>query len=199
MTVIAAYATKDRVIMGCDTATDHAGTSLYSARGKIGVTLSTGTGDRILIGVAGNSAIGPTLDRCLEIEATPGPDCTLDSADLWANHVAQQITQILADANPPLISTQNGSADTFDGNLLLAWNRHVWLVCAHAAIRPENGIAAIGSGRDLALGSLHTTDAYARFTPEYAVHRAVSVACTYDSGCGVDERGPILHSTKEAA
>jgi ATP-dependent protease HslVU (ClpYQ) peptidase subunit len=196
MTVIAAIATENQVIMGCDTATDHGGTSIYSARGKIGV-INASNGERILIGVAGNSAIGPTLDRCLTIESTPDDRDNASDADRWASALAEAITHVLAEANPPLLAQFSDSANGLDGSLLVAWRRHLWLVCAHAAIRPDNGIAAIGSGKDLALGSLHTSGPNGLVHPEVAVSYAIGLACAYDSGCGVDGRGPIVHSTVE--
>ncbi|MGW4325437.1 hypothetical protein ACWEKR_06050 [Nocardia sp. NPDC004573] len=197
MTVIAAVALSDRVIMGCDTATDYGGTFVYSTRGKIGV-LSANNGERVLIGAAGNAAAGRMLDRHLTIEATPADPADTAEADRWAGALAEAITEILADAKPPLIAAHTDNADGLDADLLVAWRQHMWLVFAHTAIRPHNGKIAIGSGRDLALGSLITAGRSGRH-PEEAVLNAIELACIFDRGCSVDERGPIVHSTVDRA
>ncbi|MEV0031418.1 hypothetical protein [Nocardia sp. NPDC050793] len=195
MTVIAAMALPlpNRVIMGCDTATDHGGTFVYSKRGKIGVHQAS-NGERVLIGSAGNASAGRMLDRCLTIEATPEDPDDIDAADRWAGALAEAITGILADANPPLTVSHSDNASGIDADVLVAWRHHVWLLFAHAAIRPTGGIVAIGSGRDIALGSLYTA-ARSVTNPKGMMADAIELACKFDRGCSVDERGPIVIST----
>lgn len=196
MTVIAAVATHDRVVMGCDTATDHDGTTMYRADGKISVRLVGDAGERVLIGSAGNSAIRSVLARHWKLSGVPRSDATDAEADEWAAAVAEAITEVLANATPPLVVRHDSSADSLDGCLLLAWRQHLWIVHTHSALRPYGGIAAIGSGKELALGSLYTVAQTGLVSPEVEMAFAIQVACAYDSGCGVDDRGPLLYCTK---
>lgn len=193
MTVIAAVASGGRVVMGCDTATDCGGTAIYSTRGKIG-RFQTADGELVLIGAAGNAAIVPTLQRDLTIDHSPRGRGRA-TADRWASGLAESITRALAAAHPPLLSTNgDGTAASVDGSLLVAWRHCLWLIYTHAALRPHNGVAALGSGRDIALGSMHT--AMATGTDRWtAVDQAVRWASKFDSGCGIDERGPLLFIT----
>lgn len=193
MTVIAAVALDDRVVMGCDTGTDHDGTFVHTVRGKIGV-LHAANGERVLIGSAGHASAGRILGRALTVEATPDDPSDTIAADRWAAAVAEAITGILADANPALTVSNPDHGGDIAASILLAWRQHVWLVFAHVAIRPSDRIIAIGSGRDLALGSLHTgADHFVG--PEAAVRFAIGLACRLDRGCSVDERGPLVLST----
>lgn len=178
--------------MGCDTATDQNGTTVYRADGKITV-LDVG-GERVLLGSAGNAAIRSVLNRNWKLAGVPKPDATDTEADEWASAGAEAITDILASAQPPLTLRSDGNADSLDGCLLLAWRQHLWIIHTHAALRPY-GIATIGSGKELALGSLHTVARAGLVHPETTVSYAIELATRFDSGCGIDERGPIVYST----
>ncbi|PSR63986.1 hypothetical protein C8259_09040 [Nocardia nova] len=178
--------------MGCDTASDHNGTALYTRLGKIG-GFKTTDGETVLIGGAGHAAIIPTLQRRLTIDGSPREQDEI-GAEGWASAVAEAITGVLADANPPLLSPAGEHAACLDGILLMAWRQYLWVVQTHSAIRPHDGIAAIGSGRDIALGAMHTALDY-EAQPYDAVHSAVRWAAQFDSGCGIDDRGPMLCTT----
>lgn len=195
MTVIAALAMEDRVIMGCDTAVNQDGTVVYGSRGKIAVRVLA-NGERILIGSAGNSAIHAVLARQWTVPPVPLPSANDGDADRWADTCAEEITTLLAEANPPVMQHHSDSATTLDGCLLLAWRQHVWTIYTHSALRPTNSIAAIGSGKELALGYLLAAARY-ESDPRVSVNAAVEAACAHDGGCGVDDRGPIIHSTLE--
>jgi ATP-dependent protease HslVU (ClpYQ) peptidase subunit len=193
VTVIAAIATDDRVVMGSDTRADYGGTAVYKAEGKIG-WLMTPQSETVLLAASGNAGMLPALLRNLKIGDTPDP-ADHRAADEWASAVSEAITGVLADANPPMLTTADGSnSANLDGTVLLAWRQHLWFIHTHGAIRPSAGVISIGSGSDVALGSLYTA-VHARLEPEAAVDLAVRLACTYAGGCGIDERGPILHST----
>jgi ATP-dependent protease HslVU (ClpYQ) peptidase subunit len=181
--------------MGCDTAADHNGTTVYRADGKISIFEVGEACERVLLGSAGNSAIRSVLGRHWKLGDVPQPNSAVAEADEWAAAAAEAITEVLANATPPLVMRQDQSADTLDGCLLLAWRQHLWIVHTHSALRPQSGIATIGSGCELALGSLHTVARSGLVHPEAAVSYAIELACTYDSGCAVDERGPIVYST----
>ncbi|MFD4457684.1 hypothetical protein [Nocardia sp. NPDC058480] len=186
-----AAAVDTEVIMGCDTAADHGGTVMFLEGGKIGqFTTSDDWSYPVLIGAAGNGAILAVLRRGLTLPAFHRKD-----PDSWASEVARRITELLATASPPLTIEEQDGVTAIDGNLLLACDRGLWLIQTHAAMRVRPGIAAVGSGRDLALGSVHA-DLRHGVTAKAAVESAVRLASTYDSGCGVDDRGPMVYSTR---
>ncbi|MBF6301182.1 hypothetical protein IU459_27090 [Nocardia amamiensis] len=188
MTVVAAMVTGDHVVMGADNASDHSGTFVYN-QGKIARKQFSIYPEQLIIGASGNAAIVPTVTHNLTIESAPQPHADRDAVDSWAHQVAEAMTQILAEATPSVLDGNN-----IDGAILMAWRQHLWLVHAHNAIRPNNGIVAIGSGRDIALGSMHTSAAN-RADPVKAVDLAVRLAATYDSGCRLDESGPLIYTT----
>lgn len=194
MTVIVAVATATEVVMGCDTAADHGGTVMYLERGKIGQFNTehdvTGPSYPVLIGASGNGAILAVLRRGLELGTF-----NRKYPDVWASGVARSITELLATACPPLTIEEQDGNTAIDGNLLLACDLGLWLIQTHEAIRVRPGIAAIGSGRDLALGSVHA-DLRHDVAAHAAVESAVRLASTYDSGCGVDDRGPMVYTTR---
>lgn len=199
MTIVAAIATEDRVIMGCDTAGELDGVKVYHDS-KISV-LRTAQGDKVLLGAAGNGALRSAIMRKsndiakkVEIDGAPKP---LRDADAWAASMAGAITSVLADANPPLTTTPGDNyASSLDGVILLAWHNRLWIIATHTAIAPVDNIAAIGCGAPIALGSLHTATQLGA-DPSAAMDTAVRLAATYDSGCAIDSRGPIIHNTKE--
>lgn len=192
MTVVAAVAVAGRVTMGCDTATDHNGTTVYRSDGKVSRIL---VGDEVvLVGSAGNSGIRSVLRRHWKLGGVPEPSVTDIEADTWADACAEAITDVLASTTPPLLLRQDHNADTLDGCLLLAWRQHLWIIHTHSALRPQSGAAAIGSGGELALGSLLTA-AHFDADPQVSMDYAIRTACTHDSGCGIDVRGPLIYTT----
>jgi ATP-dependent protease HslVU (ClpYQ) peptidase subunit len=193
MTIIAAIATADRVVMACDTATDYSGTAVYKAAGKIG-SLHARQEEKVLLAASGSASILPLILRNLKISDTPDP-ADYAEADRWADIIAEAITEILASASPPLLTTADtGNASALDGTLVMAWRQHLWWIYTHTADRPHPGVLAIGSGTEVALGSLHTSIALGA-DPEDAVTQAVVLACRHATGCGIDERGPLIHTT----
>jgi ATP-dependent protease HslVU (ClpYQ) peptidase subunit len=199
VTVIAAISTADRVIMGCDTRTSYGTTGIMTAGAKID-TLRASNGDKVLIAASGDASLGTVAIRGLSIGAPPDP-LSGTSADEWAATLAEAITDGAAAVTPPVLRPSGDhGAGSLDGTLLLAWRQHLWWIFAHTAVRPFPGIMAIGSGTEVALGSLHTAAKFG-FDPTFgidpveAVDLAVRLACRHVEGCGVDDRGPIIHST----
>jgi ATP-dependent protease HslVU (ClpYQ) peptidase subunit len=195
VTVIAAAATDDGVVMGCDSAANYSGTAVYMAGSK--VSRLTSRGGTVLLGVSGWAGMLPTIERRLTFDGdfalpTGGGESFIDG---WAQNVAEQITGILADSSPSFIRTADtAGAAQIDGVLLMGWNRYLWIISTHSAVRPRNGVAAIGSGADIALGAIHTALDNG-IDPTDAVRRAVELAALYDSGCGLDDRGPLIRHT----
>lgn len=200
MTVIAAVATEDRVVMGCDTRTDYSGTGIHCGRGKIAVLRLPPErlgqqGEPVLLAASGNAAILSVVARGLKLD-TPGAS-DAEAADKWASVVAEAITDLLASANPPLLSNGDANgAGSLDGTLVMAWRQHLWWVYSHTAVRPYPQVLAVGSGTEVALGSLHTSIALGA-SPRVAVDTAVRLACRIASGCGLDDRGPLIYSTAD--
>ena len=192
MTIIAAIATDDQVFMACDTRTDYSGTGMYSAAGKIG-TLLTPKGEKVLLGAAGNASILPAILRAVTVADTPDPE-KWEDVDVWADTMADAITGALSDANPSLVGPPSDDGAAIAGVVVMAWRQHLWWVYTHAASRPEGGVLAIGSGTEVALGSLHTAVEFGA-DPSKAVDMAVRLACRHASGCGIDDRGPLLRAT----
>lgn len=193
MTIVAAIATKDRVIMGCDTAGELDGLKVYQDS-KI-ATFPDGSGGQILLGTAGNGAIRSVLRRG-SLRFGDASTARTANPDSWASGIAEQITEILANTNPPLTVSTSDSAGFLDGVILLAWRNRLWIITTHTAIAPADNIAAIGCGAPIALGSLHTATQLGA-EPTGAMDTAVRLAARYDSGCAIDSRGPIIHTTKE--
>lgn len=193
MTVIAANAAPDRVFMGCDTRADYGGTGIFMDRGKID-WLTASNGDRILIASSGSASIQPILIRSLILPAVPDDPSRTAEADRWADKVAAEVTEVLAEAKPSATVTTDDGASHINGTVALAWQHHLWWIHTHAATRPHDGVLALGSGTDVAFGSLHTSVELGA-DPEVAVALAVRLACRHGEGCGIDDRGPIIHST----
>lgn len=191
MTVIAAVARDGKVFMGCDTAADYSGSYVYKQEGKV-AELQTGTGGKLLIAAAGSASLLPVIARNLKIESNLTPRHTDDEADSWADSVVAAITGVAADCTPSLLTS--GDSPGLDGTVLFAWDRHVWFMFAHSAIRPSGGVVAIGSGTDVAVGAMNAALQFGA-EPKAAVVTAVELACKFADGCRLDERGPLLHTT----
>ncbi|WP_280381048.1 hypothetical protein [Nocardia wallacei] len=145
--------------------------------------------------IIGDASLVPAVRRAVKLSDTPSTASASD-ADAWADAIADGITGALADANPPLVTTgASNSAASIDGTLVLAWRQHLWWIYTHTASRPHSGVLALGTGADVALGSMHTA-LDLNTEPEHAVELAVRLACRYASGCGVDERGPLMYQTE---
>ncbi|ORL40178.1 hypothetical protein A6F59_16715 [Prescottella equi] len=192
MTIIAAIATDTHVVMGSDIAVDYCGTVIHKAASKV-FAVTTVDGERVLFGVAGNGGLGSAIKRSLAIDGTPDPD-DHEAADNWASTVTEAITGICDSTTPRLTTAVDGSSDTLDGAMLMAWRQHLWYVFTHTAFRPNDGVAAVGSGDEAARGSMYTSlshgaDAYT------AVHDAVKWASNINIGCRLDDRGPLVSAT----
>lgn len=195
MTVIAAIATSDRVVVGCDTRTSYGSTGIMTVGAKVN-TLQAPNGDHVLIAASGDAALRTVAVRGLGVGATPDPG-DVAAADEWAAALAEAITDGAAEANPPVLRPAGDhGAGSLDGTLLLAWRHHLWWIFAHTAVRPHPAVMALGTGAEVALGSLHTSTKFG-LDPFDAVALAVRLACRHASDCGIDERGPIIHSTAD--
>lgn len=204
MTVVAAIARGGVVTMAADTATNYAGTTVHGAR-KIHRHRLTG-GEDALFAWSGNGALVPVVARHLKLEA-PGEDEWLDD---WANAVAGAVTEIAAEATPPLVESSEGTT-TMDGAGLLGYTHggqaRLWYLFTHQAVpvaplsptpSSQVAVAALGSGCDAALGALHTEVRLSahgmHLHPERACVEAVRLACTLAPGCYLTGAGPLVET-----
>lgn len=198
MTVVAAIALDGRVVMAADTVSQYQGTLVQGAH-KIR-RLQAGDTEVLLSG-SGNGAIVQLAERLLKIEATPGPQADEQNWDDWAAVVASAISEILAEIRPPVTTSTSESQTFIDGAYLLGTAGRLWYLFTHQALRVIDGIAALGSGSDLALGVLSSVEAVEesqvpgsatsdRPTPEALASAAVRVACRFDPHCAIGSGGP---------
>jgi ATP-dependent protease HslVU (ClpYQ) peptidase subunit len=189
MTVVAALAYADRVVMAADRLTNYGGTGVYMCDNKIRRIVSW-NGEHILIAASGHGAMLAVIGRNLKIESMP-EDSDQDDVQDWADAIANAITELMAQQTPPILHSNDGDETTLNGALLLGWRGHLFYVFTHHAVRVHDGIAALGSGADVALGALHASTALEAEALE-AVDLAVRLACRLMDGCGIDERGPYV-------
>lgn len=176
--------------MVADTETSYCGSPIYGAR-KIRRLHFKNTLGEVLIAGAGNGALGQVLARHLSIHSAPTSRARKPNAmDDWAETVAEAVAGVLADAKPPLTVAHEGGT-VLDGALLLGYAGRLWYLFTHMAQPAPDGVAAIGSGSDIAMGAMHTGLA-AGAEPLLCATDAVLLACRFAPGVGVDEHGPAV-------
>jgi ATP-dependent protease HslVU (ClpYQ) peptidase subunit len=191
LTVVAALADGQRVVMAADTASNYAGTQIQGARKIRRVEFPTGGGGMLVAG-SGSGAIFAVLAG-LDVEAMPPTGDSAAVWDAWAERVASTFTNRLTTMTPPLLRSTEGGGQQIDGAFLLGAGGRLWYLFTHQAVPVPDGIAALGSGGDLALGVLNSTDL--RAVPlQVPVVRAVEVACKYDPYCAVTADGPVVET-----
>lgn len=191
MTVVAALAYADRVVMAADRLTNYGGTGVYMSDNKIRRIATRSTGEHVLFAASGHGAMLAVIGRHLKIESMPIDSEDEDDVQDWADAIANAITELMADQTPPILHGNDGDETTINGALLLGWRGHLFYLFTHHAVRVHDGIAALGSGADVALGALHASTALEAEALE-AVDLAVRLACRLMDGCGIDERGPYV-------
>lgn len=194
MTVIAAVARDGRVVMGADRQTNCENHAVHGAR-KIRRIPVGDTGGYVLLAAAGNGAMPNLLAQHLKVEQTPGPDDDTPAVQDWADVIASAATEVLAGTEPAMLTGGNHDEPrSMDGALLLALRGRLFYLFTHQTAYVPDGVAALGSGADVALGAMHVAldrgDA-----PDAAVTSAVALACRFSPYCGVGDRGPLLDST----
>ncbi len=188
MTTVAAIADVSAgwVVMAADTASAYQGTIITGAR-KIR-RLRTSNDVDYLLAAAGNGSLAQVPSRALTVPSTPdaaGPD---EAWDLWAEAIASAVTEIAADTSPPITMPHPDGSTVLDGALLLGCAGRLWYLFTHQALRISEGLAALGSGADIAFGVLACARVLAVVEPVAQVGLALQIACKYDAWTGV---GPL--------
>lgn len=187
MTVIAAVARDGRVVMAADTATNYVGTRIDGAVKVRAVDL---WGEQVLLAASGNGALLAVIARELpdsdDVASHPPAEDVNGSDQKWADHVATAISEILAEQAPPLLED-----NSIDGALLVGWRGRIFYVFTHMATFVSGGIAAMGSGTDMAIGVMCAALTRGA-SPDEAVRDAVMLACHHIEGCGIGDDGPLV-------
>ena len=178
MTVIAAIATVDRVLMAADSRISQRTTRIGNTE-KI-IRKTTPNGGEYLLAVAGRLSLLSIARHSLTIEDIPDQRSDED-CDAWAYAVACALAELAVDAKPPVLD-EHGSVD---GEALLACGSRLWLLDGQSVTRIRDSYA-IGSGAPEARGALYVIS---RFHGEYsdpasALAVAVGAACDLDLACG---------------
>lgn len=145
----------------------------------------------VLVGVCGNIALQSIFGRHLKLDP-PAAGASIDELCDWADGVASVATEVLACADPPMLSDVGGQR-LIAGEVLLGYAGQLFHLFTHAAAWASDGIASLGSGSEVALGVMHTALRFGQ-TPEDAVVAAVDLACHFTPACGVS---PSAHMQVE--
>lgn len=135
-----------------------------------------------LIGSSGRSAGGSLARYRVSLPKAPDPD-RVDRCDAWADAVVRRLARAAARAEPAILDEDRD----VPFSALLAYAGHLWVLGDQHAQEITGGVAAIGSGAELALGSLSAT-LRRGVRPVAALTEAVETAGLHDpwTGDGVD-------------
>lgn len=175
MTVIVAIPMDDRVFIGADSQV----TRYDSVLGEVDkiVVKPCGT-SKALIATTGNQRLFALACHALGLPEAPDAADSV-GCDGWAFAVACALAELAADAKPPVLD--DGQVD---GEALLAFDRHLWLLNGQCAMR-MTGAFAIGSGAPEARGALHAiSHLVPDAEPVLRIASAVTAAIDLDRNCG---------------
>lgn len=134
-------------------------------------------GAEVLLALAGDGALISLARRFLKFESVPGPD--EDELTDFADQLAIGMAEL---------AREHGALDEgrMAGMLLMGFAGRLWTVLHSNVVPHPDGLAAVGSGGDAALGAM---DAMLGFgvDPAEAVVRAVQIAIGRD----VNSAGPV--------
>lgn len=135
-----------------------------------------GQDGEVLLGISGDGALAGLARQFLKVAATPvlGADGRFEDRD--AQDFADQIAMTMTS-----IAREHGVVDDdhMDGMLLLGWGGRLWTMLHSQAIPHIDGVGAVGSGSDAALGAVHALLALP-WEPLESVVRAVQIAIGLD-------------------
>lgn len=184
MTVIAAVAREGRVVMAADRVAT-IGSAMAHAPAKI--RRKDAGGLEVLLACAGAAELLPTYARHFTLDA-PG-------ADLhdWAQGMAEDITRHAAKMTPSVVVNGSSPDDRgmLDAMLILGHAGRLWMLDANMACPVPDGVVAIGSGGEVALGAMHAALA-AGVDPCGAAVQAVEIACRFTTDADLLGMGPLV-------
>lgn len=171
MTTVVAVARDGLVHMAADSATN-----VYD-RPVLGVvkirTHEAKDSARMLLGYAGDGALPSVVAAHLIIDAAPRIEDDDQKHQVWAEAVARAITELAIEHN----LTEGGRLTS---NVILGFHGRVWTLTHMQAIQHHDGLAALGSGEEPALGAVLAGLALGETDMPKLVHLAVGIACALD-------------------
>lgn len=172
MTTVAAVARAGWVWMAADSCNNVHDRPIVGSAQKI--TRKVIDGRPVLFGVCGAGALAQLTARRLQLPHLPTfADWQTDAPlQAWAHDAASAVTDM---ARGHGITRDSG---VIDGTLLMGFAGRLWTITDHQAIPQPDGIAAIGSGDELAIGALHAL--IDEVDAAWAVRRALEIACAHD-------------------
>lgn len=186
MTVIAAVAREGQVVIGTDDVCIQAG-RYFPGPTKVRRVRCTGSDLDVLVAAAGAAELLTYFLRHNHV-SPPGRDL-----EDWAQGMAEDVTACAAGMTPSALvggETPN-ERGSMDGLLLLGHAGRLWTLDANMAVHVADGLVAIGSGGEVAIGALHVAMNYGA-TPRDAVTRAVELACRLTESAAVLGSGPVV-------
>jgi ATP-dependent protease HslVU (ClpYQ) peptidase subunit len=170
MTCIVAIEDGDRVWMGCDSQDTWGGHKLPMLSRKV---FSVG---EWLIGVAGQSRVADVLE--LAFQAPKRARGISNRQYLVMVFIPTLISTL--EQHGALVTAEDGS-NSMEATMLMARGGECYAVSDDYSVGRITEYYAIGSGGDLALGSLHSTEGE---PAECRILLALEAAIKYDAGCG---------------
>lgn len=130
---------------------------------------AAGDDGEVLLGIAGDGALAGLVRQFVTIDAVPAE---AEDPQPFADQVALLISSL---------AREHGvlDDDRLAGMLLLGWDGRLWTIVHAQAIPHLDGIGAVGSGADAALGAVHALLELGE-QPLEAVVRAVQIAARLD-------------------
>lgn len=186
MTVIAAVARHGQVAMATDDTMTESG-RFYPGPAKVRRIVCGGSPVEVLMAAAGAAELLTYWCRHRELLA---PWADLDD---WAQGVAEEVTEVAAGMNPSCVvgGPSPDERGALDGMMLLGHAGRLWTIDANMAVRVPDGVMAMGSGGQVAIGVLHGALAHGA-TPCQAVTSAVLLACRHTDSCALLGAGPTV-------
>jgi ATP-dependent protease HslVU (ClpYQ) peptidase subunit len=176
VTTVVGLAVDGMVFMAADSQVSLCERPMPGAVRKI-LRLPIDSGGEVLLGIAGDGALAGLARRFLKIATAPGSD-EADVVD-FVERIAQGMSEVARDHG---IVEEGRMA----GLLLLGWGGRVWTLVHSQAIPHLDGVAAVGSGGDAALGAVDALRGFG-VDPWDAVVRAVTIAIGRD----INSAGPV--------
>lgn len=168
MTCIAAIESRDRVWLAADTGASSEDGGIDNAHGKIWKH-----SDAVAFGVAGAISSVQQVRYGLRVPRRAAGEDGLR----WC------ITKLVPALKRAMREEPRDGEGQFDFEMIVAVDGRAFLVDPGLAVLPASrGYTAIGSGRDIALGSLFATKTH---PPKSRVCRAVEAACAHNNACAL--------------
>ena len=178
MTCIVGYIDElgEKIIIGSDSAMTAGGTLRKAKKPKVFIKVDESEEHEFIFGVSGDFRIMDLLRYKFDIPIKSDNITT-------EKYIHTEFIDALIDCTKGnLYSTNDKGQENFDSHIMVGTDTGNLFVIEgnFQIIQVTDSYAAIGSGRDFALGSLHTTK-HLYFTPEERVHKAIEAACEYST------------------